>query len=348
MIRYVLLTFLVAMASWGCSTKFNEDNIKNDFRQLDLKFIGELKNFSSTLYCRYGDEVFSLNRKSFELCRYRLIDDGSWSLAHKVVLQKGKGPGEFMQPGGFCADSTGKLIVTDSALSRVSVLDRNLICTDSNNINAEGTMVTGDGMADCLGVQRLIISYVHYEKPGKELILFDYVKGEIVKKFGRDVVVSPDRPSSFLSAVGNFYCVEGNIFRMTYEPELYLYAENDSILEININEVLEKYNIKLVKPGVRERTRDVRKKGEKGVKEYGLNQIGESGNVCLSIGDYRNHRFLLIVFDKNGSVHDLRIIKNDNISLNGFTKYWWYDDDKIAFYGAKDNRLELYHITNPF
>ena len=293
--------FIFCFVFLGCTTKFNESAIDKDFKVVHLNPLTDQEiEIQNPIYYCHGNNIYALNQKGFKLTRFRVESDKTWKKDTFIQLPEGKGPGEFVAPGSLCVDNNNKVIITDSALSRVTVFDNNFKLEDISYIDYEGSIVTGDGMVDCTEDNLLILSYIHYVEPKKELLYFDYDKGEIVKLFGRDVVVKPNNLESFISAVGNYYYIDGNIFRMTFEPGLYIYGKSGKVISIDLNRSLKRYGIHLVRPGAGNDKLSI--KGKKGVQEYGLIRYLDGKGVFFSIADYHNNRILLLKIGKDLSL----------------------------------------------
>jgi len=341
------LGYLLILLFFGCAAHFDESAIDQDFKAVKLEYLSEVDiRMQNPIFYSQGDCIYALDSKGFSLSKFQVTDNLDWEVAKFLQLPEGKGPGEFISPGSICADNLNRVIVVDNNLSRVTLFDKDLNFEDTFYINYEGTIGTGDGMVDCTEDNNLILSYVHYAKPDKDMLVYDYDNGKIVKKMGRDVLVDPDKLASYLSVVGNFYYVDGDVFRITLAPRLYIYKSSGKVIPIEINRYLKRYNIHLVKPGISGVKDNVVKsvKGQKGVQEYGLIRYLNGEGVFLVIADYDDHRFLFFKLDKKGNFSEKYVIRNELISEEQYNKVFWYDENAIALYDRNSTKIKLFRL----
>ena len=188
------LGYLLILLFFGCAAHFDESAIDKDFKVVKLEFLNEVDiHMQNPIFYSQGECIYALDSKGFSLSKFQVTDNLDWEVAKSLQLLEGKGPGEFISPGSICTDNLNRVIVVDNNLSRVTLFDKDLNFEDTFYINYEGTIGTGDGMVDCTEDNNLLLSYVHYAKPDKDMLVYDYDNGKIVKKMGRDVLVDPDK-----------------------------------------------------------------------------------------------------------------------------------------------------------
>ena len=343
--RKVFLVFTVVLLLAGCSRGFNENRITEDFTKRELTRIGEVSVEPETEFCREGLHVFSLSRNSNTLTRFRIEPRGEWTVEERVTIPQGKGPGEAVQTSGFTLSPEGHLLVTDSDLNRLDLFDRDLRFRDSMALDQSGTLMEGDGMIAPLGAGRLALSQANLQRRGYEMALFCYDDSGETRGFGRDVEIDLNRLETFTAATGKIYSRGTVLFRLTYEPMLYVYNGTELIKRIDLNRLLKPYRIRLAMPGAESRRVNKKKKASRGIPAYALLQNGMSGTVALVVKDFSRNRMLILEFDHAGVVAGRWMIISDAIREEGLTSLFLYGEKYAALSGPGSAYLELFRLN---
>ncbi len=338
----MLITFLLLFSS--CAERPDESAIKRDFRLLSMEKAGTLTLEPGASYRCHKSYVYSLNRNTFILKKYSVTGEGAWRLEDEITIPKGKGPGESVQPADFTLDRDGKLLLIDSEMNRIDIYDSNLEFLDTVPLDLKGTLLEGDGMIAAYGKGKAAISQVCLERAGYEMSLADYDNGGIVREFGRQVEIDLSNMKTFVAATGRIQATGNTLYRLTYEPMLYLYRETTLKKKIGLDELLDEYNIRLVMPGVRSRNKKKEEKGPRGISQYALLKGRTAGTVCLLIKDFQRNRLLCLEFDDQGTVIDRWQISSPEISEERMTSLFLYAGEYLALYGRGVDEAILYHI----
>ena len=343
--RQAFLVIIVVLILAGCSRGFNENRITEDFTERVLTSIGTIPAEPETEYDRNGSLVFALSRNTNTLTRFRIGLQGEWSVEKRVTIPSGKGPGEAVQTSGFTLDPEGFLLVTDSDLNRLTLFDSDLRFLESFALDQSGTLIEGDGMIACFGEGRLVLSQANLQREGYEMALFHYSGNGETRGFGREVEIDLNRLETFTASTGKICSRKETLFRLTYEPMLYIYRGTELLRVIDPNLLLKRYRIRLAMPGAESRRVNKKKKASKGISSYSLLQNGMNGAIILVVKDFAGHRMFFLEFDESGTVTRRWMIISDSIREDGLTSVFLYGEEYVALSGPDRNVLELFRMN---
>ena len=343
--RQVILVITAVFILAGCFGNLNESRIAGDFTKREMTRIGEVSIEPETEFCREGLHVFSLSRNTNTLSRFLLGSQGGWTLEKRVTIPAGKGPGDAVQTSGMTLTPDGFLLVTDSDLNRLDLFDKDLRFRDAMALDQSGTLMEGEGMIAPLGAGRLALCQANLQRRGYEMVLFHYGLPGETRGFGREVEIDLNRLETFTAATGKIYSRGTVLFRLTYEPMLYVYNGTELIERIDPNLLLKPYGIRLAMPGAESRRVNKKKKASKGIPSYSLLQNGVNGTIALVVKDLSRNRMLVLEFDHAGAVIRRWMITSDSIREEGLTSLFLYGDEYAALSGPGSEFLELFRLN---
>ena len=342
---YFMLLILPA-----CS-KPDTKKIERDFDSLKLKEIQRIsvnENPKNLIFKRYKNNLFIASTDNNTLQRYRIDENGSLYLVLSKVIPEGKGPGELFGSGSVEIDSNGNIFIIGKDLLRITCFNQNFDFIDTTYINETvSNIMVGYQSSALLEDRYLIFAVVPLEIKSNEFFVYDIHTNAIVDNFGREIMV--EEPKSAQSLLDDIIPIMGvfsqcgkTLYRMTFEPRIYLYRDFQLLKTLDLNTLFSEYGYTFTPP-----VKGKIKSSPGYISNYYMNVNKTRKAPYLCFYDSAGNRLLLTVFDESGN-----ICKKYRIEGAPFTFYgeeqdkdilvYWYDDVLIF---RKGQELVLYKIV---
>ena len=342
---YFMLLILPA-----CS-KPDTKKIERDFDSLKLNEIQRIsvkENPKNLIFKRHKNNLFIASTDNNTLQRYRIDENGSLYLLLSKVIPEGKGPGELFGSGSVQIDSKGNIFIIGKDLLRISCFDPNFDFIDTTYINdTVSNIMVGYQSSAFLEDRYLIFAVVPLEIESKEFFVFDIRSNEIVENFGRKIMV--EEPKSAQSLLDDIIPIMGvfsqcgkTLFRMTFEPKIYLYRDFQLLKTLDLNGLFSEYGF-IFTPPVKGKI----KSSPGYISNYYMNVNKSRKEPYLCFYDPDGNRLLLTVFDESGDIREKYQIAGDPFIFYGDEQekdilVYWYDDILVF---RKGQELILYKIA---
>ena len=335
----------------GACSQPNQQKIDLDFNMLSLKEIQRIpvdQNPKNFIFDHYNHDLWIVSSDHNKFKRFSIQPDGTLSLSMEKELPAGKGPGEIYECGSLQIDSQGHLVIMENKQSKVLVFDENLDYLDTTYLNdLQGALMSGYQSSALLEDRYSIHAVVPFEKKAHEFFVFDYKKGRIVKTFGREVAIEDINSAhraidDLIPIIGVFSQCGKTLFRMTFEPKIYLYRDFQLLKTLDLNGLFSEYGYTFTPP-----VKGKIKSSPGYISNYYMNVNKSRKEPYLCFYDPDGNRLLLTVFDESGNIREKYQIAGDPFIFYGDEQekdilVYWYDDILVF---RKGQELILYKIA---
>jgi len=334
----------------GACSHPNQEKIDRDFIKLSLKEIQRIPvnhDPKSFMFGLYGKDLWVVSSDHNIFKRFFIQSDGTLSLSMEKELPAGKGPGEIYECGSFQIDSKGHLVIMENKQSKVLVFDENLNYLDTTYLNdLQGGLMSGYQSSALFEDRYSIHAVVPVGEAAHEFFAFDYQEGRIVKTFGRKVAVDDTTSAhraldGLIPIMGVFSQCGKTLFRMTFEPMIYLYRDFKHMKTLDLNDLFSEYGYVFTPP-----VKGKIKSSPGYISDYYMNVNKSRKEPYLCFYDSAGNRLLLTVFDESGNICKKYRIQGAHFTFYGeegekdILVYWY--DNVLVF--RKGKELILYKI----